>query len=86
MNVCVYELGSMSGARTFLADQPLPQPSTFFFFTKERFRISKCNIQRMYICNVLLCIRVSESERAVVASSGGASIGHRHAPAFIMMR
>lgn len=36
----------------------------------------------VYVC---VCMCVSESGRAVVASGGG-DLNHRHAPAFIMMR
>lgn len=84
MNVCVYELGSMSGARNISSRiSHYRNHQIFFRFYKKARRIFKCNIQR----KCTHCVFVSENDCAVVASSGDDfSIIHIHAPAFIMMR
>lgn len=64
MNVCVYELGSMSGARN-ISRESATTATINFSFTKKRFEFLNA------IYNVCVCVSVSESGRAVVASSGG---------------
>lgn len=56
---------------TLLADQPLPQPS-IFFFTKERFEFLNAIYNGcLCVCCVYVYVCVSESEHAVVASGIG---------------
>lgn len=74
MNVCVYELGSMSGARKTLFSRISHYRDTidfsffFFLFTKEAHRISKCNIQWcvcvFFFVSRVVCMCQRERERA----------------------
>lgn len=65
MNVCVYELGSMSGARNNSRGSATTATINLFFFTKERFKFLNA-IYNGFVCIYVVCMYVCMCQRASV--------------------
>lgn len=69
MNVCVYELGSMSGARdTSRGSATTATINFFFFFTKERFEFLNAIYNGCLCVCCVYVLRVCVRERACGSS------------------